>query len=77
MHRGWDNTHSTTRHLCGAPQAYINLVRFGLMWTVKAGGPFCQCNLSLCPYIWAFLPVQSVPMPIYRGLFAGAKCPHG
>ena len=28
------------------------------------------------PYMGAFLPVQSVPMPIHGGLFASAKCPH-
>ena len=32
-------------------------------------------NYTPWPY-WAFLPVQSVPMPIYGGLFASAKCPH-
>ena len=35
--------------------------------------PVVQC-VSPCPYMGAFL--QSVPMPIYGGLFASAKCPH-
>ena len=39
-------------------------------------GPFCQCKMSPCPYMGAFVPVQSVPMPIYGGLFARAQCPH-
>ena len=33
------------------------------------------CGLSKS-YIGAFLPVQSVSMPIFEGLFASAKCPH-
>ena len=30
--------------------------------------PFCQCKVSPCAYMGAFLPVQSVPMRIYGGL---------
>ena len=32
-----------------------------------------NCSMA---HMGVFLPVQSVPMPIYGGLFASAKCPH-
>ena len=38
--------------------------------------PFCQCKVSPCPYKRAFLPVQSVPMPI-DGRRSGDAAPAG
>ena len=39
-------------------------------------GAFWQCKVFPCPYMGGFLTVQSVPMPIYGGLFGSAKCSH-
>ena len=36
----------------------------------------CWSNALQKPYMRGFLEVQGVPIAIYEGLFASAKCPH-
>ena len=64
------NEHSRSDRIILGPNCSLDTGGGG-MW-----GPLCHCKMSPCPHMRTFLPVQSVPAPLYGPLIAGAKCPH-
>ena len=71
------NTHTPTcaRALTTHSHAYNPAHTLSHMYTAPRH-THTYVAMSPCPYIGGFLAVQSVPMPIYWGLFGSAKCPH-